>query len=322
MAMGAAEPTPSASWGSGRAWKALGILVTIGSVVWMLVLLAQAWPMLLARIGELDVVSLGVGTALLTVSVYLNFEAFTTLAGTIGIAGASRLQLAHLYFIGQLLKHVPGRVWGVGYQSAAGSASGSTGAWLAANVVHMMLATMFALWSVAIVLAALQGVLPALCALAVGAVTCLGCWRFASSMRLRRIVIKLPGRLGGALRESIDAIASTSLQARMRITWSYAASLVLLYLAWGMFGHAYPVLGAAAGIRLCGIYLIAWFVGFVSLLTPSGLGVRELVFAWLAHGYGMDAVALMAIIGRVTLLISDLTLGLLFAPFLPGRRKR
>lgn len=320
--MGAAEPAPPQSRGSRRTWKVLGILVTIGSVVWMLVLLARAWPMLLARIGELDVVSLGAGTVLLTVSVYLNFEAFATLAGAMGIAGASRLQLAHLYFIGQLLKHVPGRIWGVGYQSAAGSASGSAGAWLAANVVHMLLATMFALWSVAIVLAALQGLLPGLCAMVVGAVACLGCWRFASSLRLRRVVLKLPGRLGGPLHESMSAMASTSARARMRITLSYAASLVLLYLAWGVFGHAYPLLGAVAGVRLCGIYLVAWFVGFVSLLTPSGLGVRELVFAWLAHGYGMDAVALMAVIGRVTLLISDLALGLLFAPFLPGGGKR
>jgi uncharacterized membrane protein YbhN (UPF0104 family) len=68
---------------------------------------------------------------------------------------------------------------------------------------------------------------------------------------------------------------------------------------------------------MCAYYMVAWFVGYVSLLTPSGLGVRELVFAWLAKDFPPDAVALMAVVGRVSLLAVDLALGLAFAPFVP-----
>ncbi len=58
--------------------------------------------------------------------------------------------------------------------------------------------------------------------------------------------------------------------------------------------------------------MLAWFVGYVSLLTPSGLGIRELVFVWLANEFPPDAVALMAVIGRISLLAIDLVMGLIF----------
>ena len=306
---------------SQRAWRLFGALVTVASIAWMLLLLANVWPVLSARLDDVDPAFLCLGVMLLTISVYLNFEAFAALAGMMGIARMPRRQLAHLYFIGQLLKHVPGRIWGVGYQSAAGSSSAPAGTWLLANLVHMLLATIFALWSIGVVLAGVQGLLPGLLAMIGGALVYAGCWRHASSAWLQRAVGKIPGRLGKLLRECMETMALTPAAVRMRLTSAYAISLLLLYCAWALFGLAFPVLGPLDGIRLSAMYMIAWFVGFVSLLTPSGLGVRELTFAWLAHGFGMDVVALMAIVGRAALLLADLLLGLLFAPFFPERRK-
>lgn len=318
--MGMVEPDAPPPSRYRRVWRLFGALVTMVSIGWMLVLLARTWPVLSDRLAEVDLVFLCIGMILLTASVYLNFEAFAALAGRMGISRMPRLQLAHVYFIGQLLKHVPGRIWGVGYQATAGTRSGSTGAWLLTNLVHMLLATWFALWSVGVVLSAMRGALPGVLAVAAGVLVYAGFWRCASSPRLLDRVGKLPGRLGTAMRDCLANMASTPGSVRMRITLSYTVSLLLLYGAWVMFGLAYPSTGAMDGLRLCATYMVAWFVGFVSLLTPSGLGVRELTFAWLAHGFGMDVVALMAIIGRAALLLADLVLGLLFAPFFPHGR--
>lgn len=311
------EPSPESSRFR-RIWKWFGALVTAASIAWMLVLLARTWPVLSVRLNEIDSLFLYVGLFLLTLSVYLNFEAFAALAGMLGIAGMPRRQLAHLYFIGQLLKHAPGRIWGMGYQSAAGASAAPAGTWLLANLVHMLLATLFALWSIGVVLAGVRGLPVALLAVLGGLLVYIACWRYASSVGLQGAVGKLPGRLGRVLRDGMVAMASTPRGLRVRLTFAYAISLLLLYCAWAMFGLAYPPLGASGGVRLCAIYMVAWFVGFVSLLTPSGLGVRELAFAWLAHGFGMDVVALMVIIGRSALLSADLLLGLLFAPFFPS----
>ena len=72
---------------------------------------------------------------------------------------------------------------------------------------------------------------------------------------------------------------------------------------------------------LCALYVIAWMAGYFSLVTPSGLGVRELVFVFLAHRFPPDAVAGLAIFGRAMLLVADILLGAIFGPFVPGQRK-
>ena len=76
---------------------------------------------------------------------------------------------------------------------------------------------------------------------------------------------------------------------------------------------AWPRLSAFDGTVLCAMYTLAWFIGYVTLISPSGMGVRELAFALIAHRYPPDVIAGMAIIGRVMLLATDVFLGMAFA---------
>lgn len=302
------------------AWRLAAVIVTIVSGVWVLVLLAQAWPALAPHLHEVRLPLLLLGLGLSIASAYLTFEAFATLVLGVGIAEMPRRQLAHLHFTGQLLKHLPGRIWGVGYQWAAGRSAGSLGDWVLANLGHMLLATFFALWSAWLALSAAKGTGWILLAL-VGGMTAYSIgWRLASSAALQRGIGRLPGRMGALGTKSLEMLAKIPVSARVRIFLLFCASWLLFYSAWIVFGLAYPALGAAGGARLCAYYMVAWFVGYVSLLTPSGLGVRELAFAWMAHGFSTDVIALMAIVGRVSLLAVDILLGLLFAPFSPGRK--
>ena len=78
------------------------------------------------------------------------------------------------------------------------------------------------------------------------------------------------------------------------------------------YGIAWPSLTALDGIRLCGIYTLAWFFGYISFVSPSGLGVREAAFFLLAKDFPPDAIAGMALLGRVTLLLVDIILGLIY----------
>lgn len=303
----------------GLAWKLVAAVVTTASVAWVLFLFAQAWPGLAARLHEIRLPFLLLGALLATGSAYLTFEAFATLVGVVGIAGLPRRQLAHLHFTGQLLKHLPGRIWGVGYQWAAAGSAGSLSVWLLANIGHMLLATYFALWSAAVVLAAMRGLGWGLVALLAGAAVYFLGWLLPAFSALRRAAGRLPGRFGSLAKAGLEVLAATPVSARLRIFLLFLAAWMLLYSAWICYGLAYPALGAAGGVRMCAYYMIAWFAGYISVLAPSGLGIRELVFAWIAHGYGSDVIALMAILGRISLLAIDILLGLLFAPFAPRR---
>ena len=301
------------------AWKLVATAVTAASLVWVLWLLARVWPDLAAHSAEIRVLPLLLGMALSLLASYLTFEAFAPLVRILRISGLPRRELAHLYFTAQLLKHLPGRVWGIGYQWAAGRSAGSLGDWVLVNLGHALLATFFALWSAWLALGFSSGAAWGLLAAVGGAIAYIGGWLLVSSRRLWRWLAWLPGRIETLGRGILDILQRTPASTRLWIFVLFSSSSLFYYASWFLYGVSYPPLGAGGGVKLCAFYMLAWFVGYVSLLTPSGLGVRELVFAWLAKDFPGDAVALMAVVGRGNLLSVDLIMGLIFARFAPRK---
>jgi hypothetical protein len=178
------------------AWKIAAVVVTSVSVAWVLWLLMGVWPSVVLHWSEIRPTPLLLGFALALVASYLTFEAFATLVNNLQIAGLPRRELAHLHFTSQLLKHMPGRVWGVGYQWALGGAVGSLGDWLSANLGHMALATFFALWSAAITFGFSLGIVWGVLALVCGGVVYHACWSLVSSPRVTNWLARFSGRIG------------------------------------------------------------------------------------------------------------------------------
>jgi hypothetical protein len=301
------------------AWKVVAAIVTTIALAWVLWMLAKVWPDLSARRAQIDFRLLSWALLLALLAAHLTFLAFATLLRTFDTSTMRLRELAHLYYTAQLLKHLPGRVWGIGYQWAAGGQAHSLGSWLRANIVHTMLATYFALCGAGLALGLAFGVQRGVVVAIGGALGYAALWYCAGALRSARWLASLPGplsRLDGGL---FEALTRVRMAVRLRIFFLFASSWVIYYGAWYLNGEAYAPLGGTGGMRMCAYYMMAWFIGYISLLTPSGLGVRELVFAWLAKDFPPDAVALMAVIGRVSLLVVDLIFGLLFAPFVPRR---
>lgn len=300
-------------------WKFVAAAVTAFSLAWVLWLLAKVWPELAAHSVEIRLPLLLFGLALSLLASYVTFEAFAALVRILQISNLPRRELAHLYFIAQLLKHLPGRVWGIGYQWAAGRSAGSLGDWVLVNLGHALLATFFALWSAWVALGFSSGAKWGLLATVGGAITYVAGWLVASSSRLWRWLAWLPVRIETQARGLLDVLLRTPVSTRVWIFFLFLASSLFYYASWFLYGMSYPPLGAGGGVQLCALYMLAWFVGYISLVTPSGLGVRELIFVWLAKDFPGDAVALMAVIGRGSLLSVDLVMGLIFARFVPRK---
>ena len=248
------------------------------------------------------------------------FIVFDRLARLLEVGTISWQRLAHMYFVGQLLKHLPGRVWGIGYQWSAGAqdAQNSFGRWVLTNVAHMLLATYFALWGATLVLLVTDHMVWATVALALGTVIFAAVWTAPAVLRIPERLARWFPRATGLSHLELMARATTVHRSQV-----FAICLVavgLNYAAWGLYGASYPPVGPMAGMQLCAYYMIAWFVGYATLVTPSGVGVRELAFAWLAHDYPDDAIALMAVLGRSSLLFVDVILGAAFAPFVGAKR--
>jgi hypothetical protein len=79
------------------------------------------------------------------------------------------------------------------------------------------------------------------------------------------------------------------------LAWlAYAAAGVLLARALGLAGQA-------TTLALAVTFVASWLVGFLSFITPGGLGVREVVFVALLSGsVGTGEAATLALVSRLT----------------------
>lgn len=102
-----------------------------------------------------------------------------------------------------------------------------------------------------------------------------------------------------------------------RIILDVTGILILSWIAYGVaYYHFmksfYPELDIVTGITFTGIYAISWLVGYVSLLTPGGLGIREGVQVYLLNFFIPLPIAIViSLASRVWLTLSELLVGLL-----------
>ncbi|MGM9516610.1 hypothetical protein ACS5PK_20350 [Roseateles sp. DB2] len=300
------------SWRRRLRWLMMPLAVV--SLGWTASLLADSWPALHHSLPQVQWTWLLWTLALNVLSGYLAFEAFRALFNKVQPSSYGRLQMAHLYFAGQLMKHLPGRVWGLAYQAAQGQRA-SLAQWVAVTSVYMVLSTAIALWVAGTVLSFYVAWIWGLAAFGAGVAAYLLGWQAAPLKALlslaRRASLPALTRLSDALQPFTNLDAHFKWQV---LAW-FLASWGLYLLAWAGYGMAWPGLQAIDGVWLCSLYTVAWFVGYASLVTPSGLGVRELTFVLLAQQFPADVVAGMAVLGRLVLLCVDVLLGAAFLPF-------
>lgn len=299
-----------------RMWRQVALwLFAAAALGWACLLLWNAWPELQHNFSHLHKSWLMLTFAGTLLGSYLGFEAFRAIVMCLRPQAFTRLRLAHLYFTAQLMKHLPGRIWGVAYQASAG-AEASAIEWVGINAAYMILSTLFAVWVAAATMAFVRSWFLVGVGLVLGgaALYVLG-WHRAPLGFILRLLGRFPGRAMASLRAALQVFADVDASFKVRLFSLLVASWVVYLAAWAGFGMAWPGLSAQDGVELCALYTLAWFVGYVSFVTPSGVGVRELVFVLLARAFPADAIAAMAILARAVLLLVDIVLGAAFAPF-------
>ncbi|WP_266159662.1 methyltransferase domain-containing protein [Dyella silvatica] len=280
-----------------------------------MLMLLHAWPELRVHLPQMHKRWLLAALIGMTISGYLAFEAFHVLFRQMKFDLYGRRYLAHLYFIAQLMKHLPGRIWGIAYQSTTASQVSLT-EWVSINAMYMVLTMGFAVWVAATFTSLLFfGAIWGTFVFIAGVIGYVLGWHSRSTRTILSLLAKLPVQSFVRLSIALQPFSNASVVFKIRVMLFFSASWLLYLASWGGFGLAWPGLDAADGVYLCALYTAAWLVGYLSFLSPSGLGVRELAFVTLAHRFPADAVAGMAVFGRISLLAVDVVLALLFAPF-------
>ena len=98
----------------------------------------------------------------------------------------------------------------------------------------------------------------------------------------------------------------------LRATWNYLAAFVAYSLA-ALFVQA-AVSGLEAPLAVAGAAALAWSAGFVIVIAPSGVGVRELAYvALLPATFGTAEAAAAAVALRVLTILAELAVLLVVA---------
>jgi len=242
------------------------------------------------------VLALGFGASAL-ILVALSWQVFLEL---IHVRYPARTVL-RWFFLGELGKYVPGGVWAVVGRSEMAVRDGvPRRAAYEATLVSLM--TTYGLAGLGgTVLFMLQGER--------------GVWGPSSWYWLALLVFGLTVGMVALifLARSTPALLSRIVAVRSHGVRPWAMILGANALFWLGVGLSVWALARGLGLEasflsLVGATSLAWFVGFVVVPAPSGLGVREAVFLWLMPGEATGAIAALVVLSRATFIAIDILL--------------
>lgn len=282
-------------------WRWLGWLVSLAALAFVGRLLWATDPQVWSQLRRLNLPLALVSLLLLQGWFLLRFSMWEMVSRHFGVADERRSHL-RMWAFSEFARYVPGNVWSFAarYRGARQRGSGRPGATLsliieAANLVA----------GAAVVTAIfLRPWLWALWMFSAVAYVLLIPWVLRQAVRWRRW--EFPVHFG--YRSIVQVLVLSFL------TWSCYG------LAQAMIIKALPGISTPSVLILSAANVAAWLVGYLSIITPMGLGVREIALAsFLAQSVADGVGSVLAVLTRIWLVCSELVfLGLVL---LVGRRR-
>jgi len=217
-----------------------------------------------------------------------------------------------LLFVGQMVRHLPGRFWGLVYQINAAREQISPLEMVKINYDYMVIsAGLTVVIPTSVILYSVKGPI---------GVSFFGVSIFFGGFLLKKNVhilviqkiIHIFPLQKIQLMQNIHPINSYSLGHIISIFFWGGLGWIFYFIGWRFLGLTFEPFSYSNLYLLCAIYSIAWLIGFLSILTPSGIGVREMVFIILTPDLEPTYAAIIAVIVRLWLLVNDMILSILF----------
>lgn len=261
--------------------------------------LVQEWSSFTAALANVRAQSMVIAAFSALLAVFCS--AFSWREAYAGLGMSLRVSVSlRVFFVSQIGKYIPGSVWPVLSQMEMARDRGYSRARAGAASVLSMLVGVVTSGSVACVVmltrapSALTDYWFVLLVVPAGI--------FVLTPPGLRMVIQLIGRV---LHKEFDVSTIRG----MRILYSCLWALAM----WGLYGiHTWIILrdlGAAGAVSLSaavGAFAFAWVIGFLVVLAPAGVGVREAVMVLALGGAVSTATAFaFAIVSRVVLTLID-----------------
>lgn len=220
---------------------------------------------------------------------------------------------ARIWTISSLGKYIPGKVWAIAGMAMMAERNGVSGAAATGSAIIMQLVSMatgavaaLALTGTSLLERVPGGAYGAI-ALAIGALFCAIALTSPSLTRRIGFIVRRP--------DAVQPVEPASL----------AAAIFANLIAWGGYGLALQLLalGTMPDVQLpwsmaTGAFAASYLAGYLMLLLPGGLGVREgVLFVLLKDTIGPGNALALAAVSRLTLTVNELGAAV---PFLFLRR--
>jgi hypothetical protein len=302
-------------------WKLLSVSLMGAGIGWVVYLLVSTVddP---SRFAPDSAGWLAVATLLVAVSIGMTVIIFGFFLNLNADRSYPAGLIAQLHVVGQLLRYLPGRIWGLAFQ--IGTTRGTIPATrLARANIDFMVFSMIGSTSVGLALLAYQRPWPWWVATipVMGGLIILGGVFLGGANRILLLTGRfMPGRVGKIC--ELLSVEQPTISRLAAITAIFLASWVAYLAGWSMLGHVFHSFARVDFISLCAYYTLASVIGIMSVLTPAGLGVREAAFVMMAAGSAdRETVAFFAVFGRVWLMIIEITMLLLVALFFSWKKE-
>lgn len=301
---------------SGRRWgdlaKVAFAVVAVALLTWAL---AKEWGSFVDAIKSLTLGSLAVASISAVFALVCSAMSWRASFLALGMS-LDVLTSLRVYFESQIGKYIPGSVWPVVSQMEMAKSEGFSRVRSGTAAVLAMIVGVVTSGSVAAILlvasspSALKTYWYVLLAVGLGAIV-------ISPGGLRLIL----GVLGRVFRKKFDTSEINGHGILLSVGWG-----VLMWLSYGV--HTWVILGDLTGpdrvsfISATAAFTLAWVVGFLVVIAPAGVGIREAVMVVVLSGSVDERSALaFAVISRVILTVVDgLAAGGAFVIERPWRR--
>lgn len=296
-----------------RQW--LSRMIMAAGVAWIVVIIAREYANLRTGFAIDSVAWLGYTVVAGCVAMLLNVPIFRTMLESHSGVDVSPKYAARLLFVAQILRHLPGRLWGVMYLVNETNDRFTAASMVRANVDFMLYSMAFNLLMAAFLLLAVTVDARLALLLAVTGVPLLA-WTVHTNL-----VGHLARRFSRRLPERFRRLASDSPDVQ-RLPWATASTVCGLFVAvwacylsvWWALPEVFPVLRDVNIWLLCASYSLAWVIGYLAMITPGGLGVREAgFFALAAPLMSLPELTFLAVFVRLWQILVESLMFLAFA---------
>lgn len=303
-----------------RRW--LSHLIIVAGVAWVVLIFWREFPALRGFLVDVDWAWLVYTLIAGCVAQLVLVPVFRLLLLHLGSVSITYADAARLLFVAQLLRHLPGRFWGVLYLVRETRDSMPSAVMIRANLDLMIYSLVFSLLISGMLVSAVllgAGAATALVVLALAAISVAIRFDWTGAL-LRRIVRLFPAR-AARLEKSLEMSKTMTWYSTSLIVVSYVFAWLLYLSVWWVLPLVFPGLAGVNVWLLCAAYSAAWVVGYVAMITPGGLGIREAGFiAMSAKLASVASLTFLAVFVRLWQILIEFSLFLVFAIVNRNRR--